>query len=77
MNTAKKELYLPVFRGQLVQQQKEVGAYTPEGIFKVSTYRRCPKCLSKHVKRNGKEMKYKKQRYLCQCKKSFVIDYSS
>ena len=78
MNTAEKELNFPVFRGQIVQQQKEVGAYTPEGIFKISTYRRCPKCLSKHVKRNGKEKKYNKQRYLCrECNKSFVIDYRS
>ena len=78
MNTAEKELHLPVFRGQLAQQQKQAGAYTPVGIFNLSNYRRCPKCLSKHVKRNGKEKKYNKQRYLCnKCRKSFVIDYRS
>ncbi len=78
MITVKKELCLPVSKGQSVQQQEQGGAYTSKGIFKISTYRRCPECLSKQAKRNGKEVTYKKQRYLClQCNKSFVIDYRS
>ena len=74
-----QSIFLPIFReaekDQVIEPRKQRLAYAPEGVFKNSTYRGCPVCYSKDVKRNGKNGYNGKCRYLCKsCNKSFTIN---
>ncbi len=74
MRKKTKVLQIPKYREVLIKPHKQVVAYAPEGIFKNSTYRRCPSCYSKQVKRNGRIRPNGKYRYRCNsCKKNFTI----
>ncbi len=74
MRKKTKVLQIPKYREVLIKPHKQVVAYAPEGIFKNSTYRRCPSCYSKQVKRNGRIRPNGKYRYRCNgCGKNFTI----
>lgn len=75
MRKKAKVLQIPKYREIQTKPHKQGVAYAPEGIFKNSTYRRCPTCHSKNVKRNGKSRPNGKYRYRCSsCSKNFTIN---
>ncbi len=78
MTKKAKELQIPKLREKETKPHKQGVTYTPEGIFKNTSYRRCPACHSKGVKRNGKSRRFGKYRYQCNsCSKHFVININA
>ncbi len=78
VNLDHKMLQTPIFREQTPKPHKHGSAYAPEGIFKNSTYRRCPKCHSRDAIGHGKSRKYGKHRYKCkECGITFSITIDS
>jgi len=72
----KNHKVIPLSKPRQNQEEphKQEVSYTPVGVMKNSTYRHCPACHSKKVKRNGKSRPSGKYRYLCKsCKKNFTI----
>ena len=65
--------HIPTYREKSREQQERTGAYTPVHMFEDLLYRHCPRCHSKHCKKNGRS-ESGRQRYLCKhCDKGFIV----
>ena len=64
----------PIIRETQIETQKEIVAYTGDPVFRNASYRCCPHCNSSNSKKNGKDGKGR-IRWLCECKKSFVVNW--
>ena len=66
---------MPLDREIQTEPHKPRVAYAPVGTFENSTYRRCPHCHSRRVKRNGKSRSGGKYRYRCNsCRRHFTMN---